>query len=126
MADPKKLHPVGVCTTCHGITYRVEAIDQRCGRSPQGRRCRGTFANASRDMDWKECTACSGTGKYDARPCPYCRGIGWSFARERASVRREARSADAARLHAGDLAVDGAAQTGACTLANASRRLRRR
>lgn len=81
MLATKKMHPVGVCKKCHGITYRTEAIDQRCGRSPQGKRCRGVFKNATNDSDWKECTACKGSGKYEARLCPFCSGIGWNFVR---------------------------------------------
>jgi len=81
MLTPKKMHPVGVCKACHGITYRTEAIDQRCGRSPHGRRCHGVFKNASNHADWKECKGCAGTGKQDARACPYCNGIGWNFVR---------------------------------------------
>jgi hypothetical protein len=77
----KKKHPVGVCKTCGGITYRMETINHRCGRSPNGRRCQGTFANASRTVDWKECVTCRGTGKTGGQPCPYCRGIGWSLAK---------------------------------------------
>jgi hypothetical protein len=77
----KKMHPVGVCGSCHGITYRTEAINQRCGRSPHGRRCTGIFKNASGGSDWKECTPCKGTGKQEARPCAYCSGIGWNFVR---------------------------------------------
>ncbi len=80
-ASDKKMHPVGVCKKCHGITYRPEAIDQRCGRSPNGRRCMGIFRNASSDHDWKECSVCKGTGKQDGRLCPYCSGIGWNFVR---------------------------------------------
>jgi DnaJ-class molecular chaperone len=30
---------------------------------------------------WKRCTSCGGTGKIDAAPCIYCRGIGWSLAK---------------------------------------------
>ncbi len=81
MLATKKPHPVGVCKKCHGITYRTEAIGQRCGRSPQGKRCPGVFKNATGDADWKECTACKGTGKYEARLCPFCSGIGWNFVR---------------------------------------------
>jgi hypothetical protein len=81
MLTTKKMHPVGICSLCHGITYRTEAIDQRCGRSPNGRRCRGAFKNASRDADWKECTACSTSGTYETRQCPFCNGIGWHFIR---------------------------------------------
>ena len=81
MTDAKKPQPVGVCKTCGGITYRTETINQRCGRSPKGHRCSGTFANASRPVDWKECTACSGTGKHSGGVCPYCRGIGWALAK---------------------------------------------
>ena len=79
MPAGKKMHPVGVCRACHGITYRTDAINQRCGRSPQGRRCRGVFKSAQNDADWKECTACTGSGKYEARLCPFCNGIGWHF-----------------------------------------------
>jgi DnaJ-class molecular chaperone len=77
----KKMHPVGVCKTCGGITYRKETINQRCGRSPNGHRCHGIFANASRAVDWKECVTCRGTGKTGGQPCLHCRGIGWSLAK---------------------------------------------
>jgi hypothetical protein len=75
------MHPVGVCKKCGGITYRLESVNQRCGRSPHGHRCQGTFANASRPCYWKECTSCAGTGKTGSVPCIYCRGIGWTLAR---------------------------------------------
>lgn len=81
MTDTKKAHPCGVCKTCGGITYRTESINQRCGRSPNGHRCSGKFANASRDIDWKSCTSCGGTGKQGDAPCIYCSGIGWNLSR---------------------------------------------
>jgi hypothetical protein len=84
MLTTKKLHPVAVCRMCHGITYRTEAINQRCGRSPRGRRCRGVFRSAVNEGDWKECTACAATGKYEERQCPFCDGIGWHFMKLRA------------------------------------------
>ena len=79
MSDAKKAHPFGVCKTCGGITYRLEFVNQRCGRSPNGHRCTGKFANASRDTDWKACVSCKGTGKIGSTPCIYCRGIGWNL-----------------------------------------------
>jgi hypothetical protein len=79
--DPVKSHPLGVCRVCGAITYRKEAINQRCGRSPRGHRCSGTYATAARDAVWKRCTSCGGTGKQGGAPCIYCRGIGWSLAR---------------------------------------------
>jgi hypothetical protein len=77
----KKLRPVGVCKTCGGLTYRTESINDRCGRSPHGHRCTGTFSNASREIDWKECVSCHATGKLGSAACIYCRGIGWSLAK---------------------------------------------
>lgn len=77
----RKLRPLGVCKTCGGLTYRAEFINNRCGRSPHGHRCSGTFTNASRDTDWKECVSCRATGKIGSAPCIYCSGIGWSLAR---------------------------------------------
>lgn len=79
--DAVKSHPLGVCRTCGGITYRKEIINQRCVRTPRGQRCSGTIATAVRDSIWKRCPSCGGTGKQDAAPCVFCRGIGWSLAR---------------------------------------------
>lgn len=76
-----KPHPLGVCKACGGITYRKEAVNQRCGRTPRGHRCSGIVAVATRDACWKQCTSCSGTGKLGAVPCTYCRGIGWNLAK---------------------------------------------
>ena len=81
MPKQKKAHPVGICKVCHGITYRDEAVNQRCGSSPRGKRCTGVFSSARSHSDWKECTACAGTGKFDARLCVYCSGVGWNFVR---------------------------------------------
>jgi hypothetical protein len=81
MNGAKKAHPVGVCKICGGITYRTEKINERCGRSPRGHRCRGTFSNASRAVDWKECTACGGTGKSASAFCHCCGGVGWTLAK---------------------------------------------
>lgn len=81
MNGARKPCPVGVCKVCGGVTYRLGFVNQRCGRGPQGRRCKGIFANASRAVDWKECLSCAGTGRLDATACPYCRGIGWLLAR---------------------------------------------
>jgi hypothetical protein len=80
-ATGKRQHPVGVCKTCGGLTFRMESINERCGRSPRGHRCSGSFANASRDADWKECVSCKATGKIGAAPCIYCKGVGWSLAK---------------------------------------------
>ncbi len=79
MSEVKKAHPVGVCKTCGGITYNMQSVNLRCGRSPHGHRCSGKFANASRDSDWKACDPCGGSGKQGAAPCVYCRGIGWNL-----------------------------------------------
>lgn len=79
MADTPKVHPLGVCKTCGGITYSAEAVNKRCGRSPHGHRCSGKFANAARDSDWKACASCGGTGTHGKTPCVYCRGIGWNL-----------------------------------------------
>jgi hypothetical protein len=81
MTDTIKQHPLGVCKLCGAITYRKESVNQPCGRSLRGHRCSGTFAIASRDAGWKQCTSCSGTGKQDAASCIYCQGIGWNLAK---------------------------------------------
>ena len=80
-SDAAKPHPVGVCKACGAITYRKELVSQRCIRTPRGTRCSGTFAVATRDACWKQCTSCSGTGKRSDMPCTYCRGIGWNLAK---------------------------------------------
>ena len=81
VTDAIKPHPLGVCKICGGITYRREAVNQRCARTPRGHRCSGTVAVAIRDACWKQCASCSGTGKLGGAPCTYCRGIGWNLAR---------------------------------------------
>ncbi|MHB0974206.1 MAG: hypothetical protein ACYC0P_08175 [Thiobacillus sp.] len=81
MGDTAKPHPLGVCKACGAITYRKELVNQRCIRARRGSRCGGTFAVASRDACWKQCTSCSGTGKQGAVACTYCRGIGWNLAK---------------------------------------------
>jgi DnaJ-class molecular chaperone len=79
VSDAKKMRPLGVCKTCGGITYRMESINQPCGRNSHGHRCSGTVANATRDAGWKLCVSCSGTGKLADVPCIYCHGIGWNL-----------------------------------------------
>lgn len=81
VAVGKKAHPLGVCKTCGGITYSAEVINKRCGRSPNGHRCSGRFANAARDSDWKVCSSCDGTGVQGKTACVYCRGIGWNLSK---------------------------------------------
>jgi hypothetical protein len=81
MLTVKKPHPVAICASCFAVTYRAEATDQRCARSPHGRRCRGVFKSAARDVDWKECVECGGTGKRAEAACPYCNALGWHFVR---------------------------------------------
>ncbi len=81
MSGTPKAHPLGVCKTCGGITYSTEAVNKRCGRSPNGHRCSGRFANASRDSDWKSCSSCGGSGAHGKTPCVYCRGIGWNLSK---------------------------------------------
>jgi len=76
-----KPHPLGVCKSCGGITYRKEEVGKRCVRTPRGSRCSGIFAVATRDACWKQCTSCGGTGKLGGAPCTYCRGIGWNLAK---------------------------------------------
>ena len=82
MIDAVKKHPLGVCKVCGAITYRKEAINRPCERSPRGHnRCSGTYAIASRDAGWKQCASCGGTGKQGAVPCIYCQGLGWNLAK---------------------------------------------
>ena len=81
MTDTIKSHPLGVCKVCGAITYRKESVNQPCGRRQLGHCCSGTFANATRDVGWKTCVSCSGTGKLGTALCIYCRGIGWNLAK---------------------------------------------
>jgi DnaJ-class molecular chaperone len=80
-SDAVKPHPLGVCKACGAITYRKEAVGQRCIRIRRGTRCNGIVAVAMRDACWKLCTSCHGTGKKNAALCTYCRGIGWNLAK---------------------------------------------
>jgi hypothetical protein len=79
--DAVKPHPLGVCKSCGAITYRKEAVNARCERTPRGHRCSGIIAVATRDACWKLCASCGGTGKLGGVPCTYCRGIGWNLAK---------------------------------------------
>ncbi len=74
--------PVAVCTICGDITFDANAINQRCGRQPSGKRCKGVYGSALNDTDWKSCNFCDASGKQaSGMTCEYCNGTGWRFAR---------------------------------------------
>jgi hypothetical protein len=76
--------PVAVCTRCGDISYRMEAINNQCGRQPGGKRCKGTYGSALSNGDWAKCRACGGSGKNSTNAtCPACQGTGWNFVRDR-------------------------------------------
>jgi len=77
-----ELPPVAVCTTCGDTTYRVEAVNNPCGRQPSGKRCKGTYGSALNNDDWAKCGVCRGSGKDStAATCAACQGSGWCFVR---------------------------------------------
>jgi DnaJ-class molecular chaperone len=79
MATP--LPPVAVCTRCGDITYDAVRINQRCGRKPGGKRCKGLYRSALNKTDWAKCDLCKGSGRDAGATCEACHGTGWSYVR---------------------------------------------
>jgi hypothetical protein len=72
----KKPKPTGSCNVCVTPTNRQEALNHRCDRVVNGRRCSGLVKSAVNSL-WDQCEACQATGKSGIRSCSECAGFGW-------------------------------------------------
>ncbi len=76
----KRPKPVTCCTICGKVGYQIALTNERCEQMINRERCRGTNQSAIGVNDWKECSACSGTGG-TVEICARCDGVGWLFVR---------------------------------------------
>jgi hypothetical protein len=74
----KKAKPSGVCSVCQALSIRHEALNHRCDKMVNSRRCSGTVKSAVNSL-WDECESCRATGKVGIRACSECAGFGWRF-----------------------------------------------
>lgn len=82
--NSKRQHPVAVCTDCITYVYDTSVINQACTVRRGDRQCQGTYVDATASINWKECTACSGTAlAFDGTPCVACQESGWLLTRRR-------------------------------------------
>jgi hypothetical protein len=72
----RKAKPGGVCNVCQAPDNRREALNHRCTRVVNGRRCSGNVRSAVNSL-WDECESCHATGKVGVRECGECGGFGW-------------------------------------------------
>jgi len=76
--------PVAVCSDCITYSYDKGDIGSKCTVAKGKRVCAGILADASDPINWKECSACSGTGvAWDGEPCRACQESGWLLTRRR-------------------------------------------
>ena len=68
--------PLGVCDVCHALTKVHEALNNRCDKVVNGRRCYGHYKSALGYL-WDRCEACDGHGKVGTQACTNCQGFGW-------------------------------------------------
>ncbi len=79
----KKL-PIAVCSDCIRYSYKPEDIGQPCRKKRGERFCEGSYADVSDEINWKECTACGGSGlDFQDKPCIACQESGWILTRRR-------------------------------------------
>ena len=79
-----KRQPVAACSDCITYSYDDGDIGTRCTLVKGERRCAGILADVSDPINWKECSACSGTGiAWDKKPCRACQESGWILTRRR-------------------------------------------
>jgi len=77
-ARPK---PIAVCTRCGAVSYNANLINGQCAQLIAGKRCVGVNGSALNADDWKQCTACAGSGNRGAGRCGPCDGVGWLYVR---------------------------------------------
>ncbi|WP_419175558.1 hypothetical protein [Desulfosediminicola sp.] len=76
--------PSAVCTDCIRYSFHSEDVGTSCGRIRGQNVCKGIFVDTSDPINWKECTACDGTGKESVSiDCVACQGSGWILTRRR-------------------------------------------
>jgi len=73
--------PEGRCTECGAPAHSAARIGQPCGKTTNGKTCRGVVGSTMNENDWKECPACTGYGLTGDRKCEKCDGVGWLFVR---------------------------------------------
>lgn len=76
MAVTKLPKPGGVCNVCMAPSDRREALNHRCNRVVNGRRCPGNVKSAVHAL-WDECDSCHATGRAGSQSCTGCEGFGW-------------------------------------------------
>lgn len=78
METRKKAKPTGACSACQAAYDRHEALNQRCDRVVNGRRCAGIVRSAVNAL-WDECESCHASGKLGLHACRDCGGFGWKL-----------------------------------------------
>jgi len=79
-----KRKPVAVCTDCITYSFDEGEIGTRCQVVKGTRKCAGILADATDPVNWKECSACAGTGTaWDGEQCGACQESGWLLTRRR-------------------------------------------
>ena len=78
-----KPRPVAVCTRCGAVSYATQYINGQCAQVVAGKRCVGVNGSAVNADDWKQCSACAGTGEIGMSRCGHCDGAGWLYARNK-------------------------------------------
>lgn len=82
--NQERKRPVAVCSDCITYAYDKEVIGRACGRKRGSTKCAGVYDDAEDPLNWKECTACSGTGiDYTGERCIACQQSGWLLTRRR-------------------------------------------
>ncbi|WP_136810187.1 hypothetical protein [Desulfosediminicola flagellatus] len=76
--------PVAVCSDCITYSFDVNDIDKPCVVKRGDYQCQGTYVDVTDPINWKECTACSGTAvAFDGASCLACQESGWLLTRRR-------------------------------------------
>ena len=78
MRRDKLRKPLAACNVCHTLTNLHEALNHRCSKVVNGRRCYGTFKSALTYL-WDACESCESTGKVGTQVCSECGGFGWKL-----------------------------------------------
>jgi len=79
-----KNRPVAVCTDCITYTFHEDEIGTCCRVVKGVRPCGGIMVDTTDPINWKECSACMGTGTaWDGEPCAACQESGWLLTRRR-------------------------------------------
>lgn len=75
---------MAVCTDCITYSFDEHDIHTECRVTRGTRRCAGIYVEATDPINWKECSACGGTGTaWDGNSCIACQQSGWLLTRRR-------------------------------------------